>query len=343
MPSKQLDIKEDDIRPKSLDKKQNEAYLRDVARLMSQSNRFVAVACPACGTFESSKALTKHGMNFDRCSNCETVYANPRPTEQQLIEYYKTSENYEFFAKKIYPASAETRREKLFKPRANLVAELCTKFGISTGTLLEVGAGFGLFCEEMANLKVFKRIIGIELSPDLAQVCREKELETIEKPFEQISKEELFGTTDELLSTIVNFEVITHLFSPKAFVDCCASWLKKGGLFVTSCPNAKGFDLATLGALSGTVNTQHLNLMNPNSLSILLENSGFKVVSVETPGKLDAELVRNFALNGEFDLSAQPFLRTILLEEWESRGPAFQQFLVDQKLSSHMLIAAIKN
>jgi hypothetical protein len=66
------------------------------------------------------------------------------------------------------------------------------------------------------------------------------------------------------------------------------------------------------------------------------------VLEVQTPGKLDAELVRKKALSGEFDLSNQPFLNRVLIESWEECGDAFQSFLVDNKMSSHMWLVARK-
>jgi hypothetical protein len=57
---------------------------------------------------------------------------------------------------------------------------------------------------------------------------------------------------------------------------------------------------------------------------------------VSTPGRLDAEFVRTAALAGRCDLSNQPFLRRVLIDEWDTLGWPFQQFLADRKLSAHM-------
>jgi hypothetical protein len=61
-----------------------------------------------------------------------------------------------------------------------------------------------------------------------------------------------------------------------------------------------------------------------------------------TPGKLDAELVRNKILAGEFDVSEQPFLRKVLIDDWAHLGLPFQEFLVQQGLSSNMWLVARK-
>ena len=58
-----------------------------------------------------------------------------------------------------------------------------------------------------------------------------------------------------------------------------------------------------------------------------VESCGFDVVDICTPGRLDAELVRNQALEGEFSLRDQPFLKQVLIEDWERMGIPFQNFL----------------
>ena len=66
------------------------------------------------------------------------------------------------------------------------------------------------------------------------------------------------------------------------------------------------------------------------------------MLEVQTPGKLDAELVRKKVLAGEFELGGQRFLKQILIDKWQHVGEAFQEFLANSRLSSHMWIVARK-
>jgi hypothetical protein len=109
---------------------------------------------------------------------------------------------------------------------------------------------------------------------------------------------------------------------------------------VLTCPNGEGFDTSLLGPESGAVDSEHVNLFNPESLARLLRESDFEVLEVETPGRLDAELVRNAALEGRLDLSGRPFLRTMLIDQWESQGGPFQAFLAANRLSGHLRVTA---
>jgi SAM-dependent methyltransferase len=213
---------------------------------------------------------------------------------------------------------------------------ICHDHEGSGGTLLEVGAGFGTFCEEMTRLKFFDRVIAVEPTPALAESCRGRGLTVIEKPIEQVQLDA------SGVDVIASFEVIEHLFAPRQFLQSCCKAMKPHGIIVLSCPNGQGFEVATLRAASDTVDTEHLNYFNPASLSELVNSVGLDVIEVRTPGELDAELVRKRAMEGECDISSQPFLRRVLLEDWEQVGQAFQRFLAENLLSSHMWLVARK-
>ena len=328
-------MKETEIRPDHLIKDQHERFLADIRRLMQRKSEFVEVACPACGSERRRPRFTKYDLRYVDCVDCATMYISPRATPEILADYYAHSENYAYWNQYIFPASAEARREKIFKPRVERTLEICRRHGVGSNVLVEVGAGFGLYCEEMLKARAFARVIGVEPTPDLAATCRARGIEMIEKPIEQV-------TLDVAVDVVASFEVIEHLFAPRAFIEQCARVLTPGGLFIVTCPNVKGFDVQVLQAASDTVDVEHLNYFHPASLARLLEVCGFEVIESSTPGKLDAELVRKKTLAGLFDLSSNEFLREILIERWDELGADFQEFLAAHRLSSHMWLVARK-
>jgi len=323
-------MRETDIRPNELRTGIEEASLRDLHQLLLEKDSFIHVVCPACGSNESVRKFKKHSLSYLICSICETMYVNPRPTPAMLKSFYATSENYRYWNKYVFPASEEARRKKIFRPRAERVSEICRRYGISTDVLVEVGAGFGTFCEEIRKMGTFGRIIAVEPTPDLAATCRQRGLEVIEKPIEYV---ELPSNT---VNVIVTFEVIEHLFAPREIVHNCHRVLSRNGLFIATCPNVKGFDIEVLGKLSDAVDHEHLNYFHPSSLFALLSRCNFEVLETITPGELDAELVRKKVLEGAFNLEGQPFLKRVLIDEWERVGPKFQRFLAGNGLSSHL-------
>ena len=330
-------LTERQIRPPELMDRQRQLVLKDIGRLLSRCDEFVEVPCPACGKSETTKLFEKFGLSYVECADCRTWFINPRPAPEALSWFYRESENYAYWNEVIFPASEGVRRERIFVPRVDQLLALCRKYGVATGSLLEVGAGFGTFCAEVKARNQFERVVAVEPTPDLAETCRRRGLEVLEQPVEQVQFE-----SGALFDVVASFEVIEHLFAPADFIGHMANLLKPGGLLVLTCPNGQGFDIQTLGAASNTVDHEHLNYFNPDSLAGLLTRCGLEVLESFTPGRLDAELVRNKALAGEHDISAQPFLKRVLIDEWERLGQPFQDFLAQQGLSSNMWLVARK-
>jgi 2-polyprenyl-3-methyl-5-hydroxy-6-metoxy-1,4-benzoquinol methylase len=328
-------LTEESIRPRQLMADKQSAVEADRQFLLARRRDWVEADCPACDSRRRQTFGAKAGFEYALCADCATVYTRPRPSQELLHEFYAGSKNYEYWNRHIFPATAEVRRARIFRPRAERVVEYCHSLEARQPVLLEVGAGFGLFCEEAARLGFFDRVIALEPTPGLAETCRRKGLEVLETPVELL-------TADPFVDVIAAFEVLEHLFSPRRFIERCATLLRPDGLLVLTCPNVQGFDVATLGLRSGTFDHEHLNYFHPGSLPRLLERCGFRVVDVSTPGRLDAELVRERVLAGDLSLDGQPFLRRVLLDQWETLGPGFQDWLAANRLSSHLWVIAQK-
>jgi 2-polyprenyl-3-methyl-5-hydroxy-6-metoxy-1,4-benzoquinol methylase len=325
-------LSEKELCPEDLLAGQEAAFARDIARLQARRAEFVAVVCPCCAGADARPAFSKFGFEFARCFDCGTIYMTPRPSPPLMAAYYASSENYAYWAKHIFPASEAARREKIHKPWLAQVIEYCERHKTARGTLVEIGPGFGTFAALANATGAFGRVLAVEPTPEMAAACRARGVEVIEKRVEDITDE--LGTVDVLVS----FEVIEHLFAPRDFLAQCARLVRPGGLLILSCPNGQGFDIAMLGAKALAVDAEHVNLFNPASLARLVAAYGFAILEVTTPGRLDAEFVREAALKGEIALD--PFLNRVLVEEWDRLGWPFQQFLAGQGLSSHLWLAA---
>jgi len=330
-------LSEEELCPSELLAGQEAAFARDIARLQQRLDEFVAVVCPGCGQDDSSYEFSKHRFEYRTCHGCGTLYMSPRPSPDVMNSYYSNSENYQFWAKHIFPASEDSRREKLHKPWLERVTGFCKTHGVSMGSLVEIGAGFGTFCQVAQEARAFEEVVAIEPTPEMAQACRDRGVKVVEKRIEDITGEDVDGA-----DVAVAFEVIEHLFEPGQFLNQAARLLRPGGLLVISCPNGQGFDISVLREQSLAIDPEHVNLFNPASLSALVTAGGFEVLDVSTPGRLDAEFVHTAIADGSFDVSGQPFLKRVLQDEWEQLGWNFQQFLAANGLSSHMWMAARK-
>ncbi len=328
-------ILEEDIRPADLMANKQSCVDADREFLLRRKREWVRVGCPACDGADAEFFGEKLGFVYVACRDCGTVFTNPRPSLALSHDFYAGSQNYAYWNQFIFPATEAARRASIFRPRAQRIAEYCRRFGVARGTLLEVGAAFGTFCEELRALGMFERIIAVEPTPGLAQTCRQRGFEVRECFVEQIDD-------TALADVVAAFEVIEHLYAPRDFIHNCHRVLKPGGMLVLTCPNVRGFDVATLRMRSNTFDHEHVNYFHPASLSLLVQRCGFTVLDVQTPGKLDAELVRKRVLEDQCDLRASPLLQEIVVERWAELGAPFQEFLSAHKLSSHLWIVAQK-
>lgn len=328
-------LREEDIRPADLKARLREYMLRDRERWLAGRPGWVPVPCPACGEAEGHPFEVR-GYPFRECAGCGTAYHGPRPSEAQLREYYASAESYAFWAREIFPATAGRRREAISRPQARRLVEAADLAGAGRGLLVEIGAGSGLVLEEIRALDRFDRLLAVEPSPGLAATLRGKGFDVVESGWEDAP---LPGLDADV---VCSFEVIEHLFDPGAYLRAVHAALRAGGVLVLTCPNLRGFDFEVLGRdLADNFGLGHINMFHPASLTHLLERSGYEVRSVVTPGLLDADLVRQKILTGAFDVGNQPFLKRVLIDEWERLGGAFQAFLRDNGLSSNMMVTAV--
>lgn len=329
-----MNMKVSDIRPDDVMAGQRAAMQADVDWLAARKASFVPVACPACGSDDAAALYEKHAMQQRRCCRCETQYVSPRPPAEMLGAFYAQSENYRYWAKYIFPKSVEARRGQLFRPRAQMVGKLLSAREAAGGTLVEVGAAHGLFCDEARKLGLFSRIVAIEPTPDLADACRKLGLETIEAPYEDVA-------LNEGADVVACFEVLEHLFDPAAFLKWAHRILRPDGILFLTCPNSAGFETLVLKEKSDTVDHEHLNLFTPQSLKMLAEACGYADVSVTTPGRLDVEIVQQKIAGGELPREAlDPVLQRLLACSDPRIAAAMQDLLANAGLSSHMCLTA---
>ncbi|MDP3920129.1 MAG: class I SAM-dependent methyltransferase [Candidatus Omnitrophota bacterium] len=327
-------MKEVDIRPAHLADECQKLFEKESRSMLQSERDFVEVSCPACSSVSGALDFTKGGYQFKKCAECRTVYVSPRPTAEMLGEYYRNNAAAHFWQTHIFPQTEKARLQGIHRPRIDLVLNEADKNGAGGEVFVEVGAGSGIFGRELAKRNRFKKVVLIEPGP--MNLESSGVIEVINSSIEEVN-------VDLKADMAVNFELIEHLFSPDDFLSNISRSLNPGGLFLFTTPNMEGLELLTLYEKSpGLVAPNHLNNFNRDSIRTLVERNGFEVVSVSTPGELDCDIVRNKHLEGVIDLSTQPFLKHVLIDRPEDCLGAFQQFLKESGLSSHMMVVVRK-
>ena len=205
-------MKEEEIRPQKIF---NE-YLRlceiDCLNYFSDSIK-VEINCPACKK-KGEYSFTKDNFIYKLCSSCSTLYVSPRPIESAFTKFYIESPSVKYWASTFYKKTAEERRKKIWKPKVEMVLEMIKRYNLKEHNLVDIGAGYGIFCEEMKCVSD-KKITAIEPVFELAEICRNKGLNVVQKFLQDVLIRDLnFGP-----KVFVSFELFEHLHDPKFFLN----------------------------------------------------------------------------------------------------------------------------
>ncbi len=324
-------MKEQDIRNRDAFTRYLELVQEDIARYFADPGQFIKVDCPACGSQNHAREFRKVGFQYVTCLECGTLFVNPRPTAAMLKEFYLDAPSSRYWIEGFFLPVAEARREKIFKPRADYVAERIS--ASSFMTVGDVGAGFGLFLEELRKRWPDYCMVAIEPSSEMAAICRSKGFDVAETTIEELQGYE--GQFDLLTA----FELLEHLYEPRVLLEQAFRLLRPGGYFLATTLNGKGFDIQVLWERSNSVfPPHHLNFLNPRSLVDTCKRVGFCVEEVSTPGQLDWDIVEQAILRD--GVEAGRFWSVLARENSETCKREFQLWLSQCGLSSHMRVVA---
>ena len=220
-------------------------------------------------------------INLCKCNSCGYIFDNPRPSFEDIQEYYSRQEKYDMWLENI------SARENLWKRRLKIV-NLWKK----DGSLLDIGTGIGQFIDVARD--DFREVKGTEISSSAIRIAKEKyDLDIIGGAIEQIELEQKFDN-------ITLFHVLEHVENPKLVIDKCWNLLNNEGRLIIAVPNdidslkarlkeysrKKGFggyrSSGTMGlpeiVLDGSVDEIHLSHFTTGVLEKFLENENFKVI-----------------------------------------------------------------
>ena len=323
-------MKEEEIRPHKIFDKFLSIAAEDCNIFFSTSNRR-KINCPACNS-QGEHSFIKNSFSYELCPKCETLFVSPRPDEESFNNFYTNSSSAKYWATTFYKETENARKKLIWKDKIKLINNLVSKYSSNNPTFIDIGGGYGVFGEEMTRLK--KDVIVIEPSPSLSKQCKEKNLKVINKFLEDVNSDEL----PKGRKVFVSFELFEHLYSPRTFLEKLYSLMTPGDLFIFTTLSSFGPDIRGLWKDSKSVSPpHHLNFFNPISIRILSENIGFSVKRVETPGKLDLDILKNSK-----DQIKDNFLKIFIEFSSENDKERLQTLISEIGYSSHMLTCLMK-
>ena len=323
-------MQEKEIRPKKIFNRFLNLAERDVKKFFNGKRKKIkCVACNENGKF----SFKKNGFVYCLCSYCKTLYVSPRPNEIAFSNYYTKSSSIKFLANILYKKTQKLRRRKIWKPKAKIIAEKLKKYKIKNFRYIDVGGGYGTFAEEISKYTK-KKIIVIEPSPFMAEECRKKKLNVIQKFLENVKKEDL----PKNKRCFTSFELLEHLHNPSKFVKNLSKLMNKKDIFVFTTLSSTGLDISTLWERSRSINPpHHINFFNPKSIKFFLKRFGLKIINISTPGKIDIDIMEN-----DINFISDRFWKNFLNNATKYEKLKMQELISKSNLSSHMMVICKK-
>lgn len=326
-------MKEEEIRPQVIFDRYLELAAEDTKNYFKDSEK-EHINCPACGA-KGNFAFFKNNFQYDECNKCLTLFVSPRPISSALDRYYTEAPSVEYWATTFYKETADARRELLWKPKAKRIVSTASKYlnENDSYTVVDIGGGYGIFCEEIEKIANCDTIV-IEPGPKLAEICRSKQLNVIQKFLNEVDINELPSSQ----KIFTSFELFEHLHSPHEFLSDVYHIMNKGDIFIFTTLSGTGLDISVLWENSKSVSPpHHLNFFNPKSMPMLLEKVGFKNIDITTPGKLDIDILKK-----NINLINDRFWKSFLSIASDDSLSIMQKAMEDTFSSSHIMISCQK-
>jgi 2-polyprenyl-3-methyl-5-hydroxy-6-metoxy-1,4-benzoquinol methylase len=198
------------------------------------------------------------------------------PTLAQLDECYK---NYSY-DKAVFVSPITIKRY-------NEILDVFEKYR-STGRLLDVGCGVGLFLE-VAITRGWE-VYGTEYSERAVEICQSKGINM--KRGALAAKD--FGGLE--FDVVTSFEVIEHISNPQEDMREVIALMRKGGLFYCTTPNFNALMRYYLKSDYDIIGfPEHLSYYTPSTLSFLCERMGLTTLKVKADGISLSRITRSIS------------------------------------------------
>jgi 2-polyprenyl-3-methyl-5-hydroxy-6-metoxy-1,4-benzoquinol methylase len=239
-----------------------------------QKSNMSYVKCNLCGADNTELIFVKDGFRHVKCKNCGLVYVNPRLSDtiehQDAIgdKFINEHEGINEAAQNDYSGKRMLRLQK--EARAYLPYK-------TYGHILDIGCGAGGFLKAAGDIG-WDCPEGIEISKNLAEHTRNF-FPVHTKPIEENS------FPADYFDVVRLNNVIEHLSDPKSTVSEIFRILSHRGLFTLSTPNFNSISVKACGKewqyFGGD---DHIYLFSPQTLSRMLIEQGFRILSISTKG-----------------------------------------------------------
>ena len=154
-------------------------------------------------------------------------------------------------------------------------------------TLIDVGCGGGLLCENLASIT--KEVKGIDMSKDAIEIAKTHQtLKNLKIDYEAISLDSLLEKSKKKYDVLTCMELVEHVPNPEKLIEDCINVTSKNAdlFFSTLNRNFISYMIAIIGAeylLNILPKGTHdfSTFIKPSEFSKLLRNNGLYVIDIK--------------------------------------------------------------
>lgn len=236
--------------------------------------------CPCCnGTgIEKVFSAKDHTVSFEefeiwQCNNCTLRFTQHIPGSSEIIKYYR-SENYISHSdtrKGLVNSLYHSVRRRTLLSKKNLIEE---HTNLSSGKILDVGAGTGAFLQTMKEAKW--NVTGLE--PD--ELARENAKKLYNLDLQ--ASEQLFALSAETFDAITLWHVLEHVHELHDYISQLKKLLKPNGYLFIAVPNYTSYDAKFYQRFWAAYDVpRHLYHFSPTAITQLLLHHGLQLKNIK--------------------------------------------------------------
>lgn len=234
-------------------------------------------SCPICNEKRFEFQFKKQGFTFKKCINCNHIYVDPQINEKALTVSYTGGKESASDVWMDVLLSSDNQHYDLKKYNVGL--DLIKNFlsrNVRSPNILDIGCSIGLFLNEAKKRKW--NCYGLELNTRAVDHAKNKFNLDVRRKLLTNS-----AFSDKFFDVITMWGVIEHLKDPVSVLKIVKKKLKKGGIFLTFCPNAMSLVCRVIQSKATCFDGHdHPQNFSPTSIKYLLNKIGFKNLFLKT-------------------------------------------------------------
>jgi len=236
--------------------------------------------CPVCKSSAIKFVLkamdhtvSRKTFSIWQCTDCSFRFTQDIPAISSIGQYYQ-SDNYishSNTSKGIINRLYHSIRKITLKQKRRL---LKSSTSLSTGSLLDIGAGTGAFSSFMQSSGW--RITALEPDETARRIARETNRINLLPP------DQLFQLTAESFDTITMWHVLEHVHTLHEYIGQLKKLLKPDGRLFIAVPNYTCYDASHYQSFWAAYDVpRHLYHFSPASMKKLLQLHGLNLVTIK--------------------------------------------------------------